>query len=263
MAYQIAYSCACHIGRVRQKNQDNLVCDGKFIAAGRRDQPFSSSGKKDARDRLLVGVFDGMGGEECGEVASCIAAQRAAALKLTGNPAADLLSLCQQANAAICDYTTEHDLSSMGTTAAMLAFTGGGVTLCNIGDSKIFRFCGDELTQISKDHLAVAPFGKKPPLLQNLGIPPTELVIDPYLAQGGYREGDLYLICSDGLTDMVTTEEIKERLAAKKELEEAAADLLETALSHGGRDNVSIILCRVERAFGWPFGRRHDNRKDG
>ena len=72
----------------------------------------------------------------------------------------------------------------MGTTAAILAFTGNGVTLCNIGDSKIFRFCDGELEQISKDHVTVAAYGVKPPLSQNLGISPTELIIDPYLAQG-------------------------------------------------------------------------------
>ncbi len=257
MAYKITYSGVSHIGKIRQKNQDNLICDRAFIPADAADWPFSLNGEKAAKDNLLVGVFDGMGGEECGEVASNIAVQKASALALTRDPASALLQLCQEVNTDLCSYVAEHGLSAMGTTAAMLAFTGGGVTLCNIGDSKIFHYCEDRLEQISKDHLAPAPFGKKPPLLQNLGIPPTELLIDPYLAQGGYQEGDLYLLCSDGLTDMLTAEEIKERLSAKMELKEIISDLLETALSHGGRDNISIILCKIERTSGWPFSLKH------
>ena len=150
----------------------------------------------------------------------------------------------------------------MGTTAAMLVFAEKEVVLCNIGDSKIFRLCDGTLEQISKDHVAVSAFGVKPPLSQNLGIPPNELVIDPYLARGPYNDGDIYLICSDGLTDMVSVDEITEVLVSKP-IEEAITLLLDKALANGGKDNTTIILCKIERQSGWFFKRkRHTKRKE-
>jgi len=221
---------------------------------------FPLCGTKTSKDISIFGIFDGMGGEECGEVASYIAAKNASALKIGKDAVIDLSQFCQKANADICDYANENEVSAMGTTAAMLAFTSNGVILCNIGDSKIFRFCDGALEQVSKDHVAVAAFGVKPPLSQNLGIPPNELVIDPYLAQGAYNDEDVYLICSDGLTDMVTTEQITDVLASKP-IEEANTELLERAISNGGRDNITIILCKIRRESRWFFKWKHHTQK--
>lgn len=196
-----------------------------------------------------------MGGEERGEVASYIAAKNAAALEIGKDAVTDLSKFCNKTNIDICNYASENEVSAMGTTAAMLAFTDRGITLCNIGDSRIFRFCDGVLEQISTDHITTAAFGVKPPLSQNLGIPPTELIIEPYFAQGLYNDGDIYLICSDGLTDMVTTEQIAEVLASKS-IGETCTELLEKALANGGRDNTTIILCKIERASGWLFKRK-------
>ena len=150
----------------------------------------------------------------------------------------------------------------MGTTAAMLVFADKEIALCNIGDSKIFRLYDGSLEQISKDHVGVSAFGVKPPLSQNLGIPPSELVIAPYFARGAYNDGDVYLICSDGLTDMVSVEEITEVLVSKP-IEEAITLLLDKALANGGKDNTTIILCKIERQSGWLFKRkRHTKSKE-
>ena len=111
-------------------------------------------------------------------------------------------------------------------------------------------FDGDELKQLSVDHVSVSAFGMKPPLSQNLGIPPTEMIIDPYLLELPYKDNDLYLICSDGLTDMVKNEEIAEIL--KNELPgDAIESLLSKALKAGGRDNITIILCKIKRESIW------------
>lgn len=202
-----------------------------------------------------------MGGEECGEIASYIAAKNAATLKLGKNVIDDLVNYCHKANGDICDYASSHEILSMGTTAAMLAFTQKELVLCNIGDSKIFRFCEGILEQISMDHVAVAAFGVKPPLSQNLGIPPTELIIDPYLSRGPYNDGDIYLICSDGLTDMVSVAEITEVLATTA-INEAVAMLLDKALTNGGKDNVTIILCKIERQSSWFFNQKRNVKRN-
>jgi protein phosphatase len=98
--------------------------------------------------------------------------------------------------------------------------------------------------------VAIAAFGTKPPLSQNLGIPPSELIIDPYLAHGPCNYGDIYLICSDGLTDMLSIGEITEILSSGS-IVQAASQLMEQALDHGGKDNTTIILCEIQRRSGW------------
>ena len=103
------------------------------------------------------------------------------------------------------------------------------------------------------DHTAPFTFGGKPPLSQNLGIPPDELKIEPYVAKGQYYDGDVYLICSDGLTDMVSEEEIADTLSGRGILE-AQKRLLNAALDNGGKDNITIILCKVRKKRGGLLG---------
>jgi protein phosphatase len=165
----------------------------------------------------------------------------------------ELLGFCKEANNKICQYGIENDVESMGTTAALLAFTKNEIFLCNIGDSKIFRFADEKLEQISVDHYIKTAYGKKPPLSQNLGIPESELAIAPYFAKGHYNDGDIYLLCSDGLTDMVTVTEIRQILI-ESTFEDIATKLLKKALQNGGKDNITIIVCKVKREkYNWIF----------
>lgn len=263
MHYNIHYSCLSHIGNVRSINQDNFICDGHYLENNDTEIEFPLCGTKTSKERAVFGIFDGMGGEECGEIASYIAAKAASSVEIGKRANNDLSLFCHKANAEICNYAALHKVSAMGTTAAMLAFTEKGVALCNIGDSKIFRLCNGTFTQISKDHVTVAAFGVKPPLSQSLGIPPNELVIEPYLARSPYNDGDIYLICSDGLTDMVSVDEITE-VVTSTPIEEAITQLLDKALANGGRDNTTIILCKIERQSEWFFSRkRRAKRKEG
>lgn len=260
MHYKIHYSCLSHIGNVRSINQDNFICDGRYMNTNNTDIRFPLCGTKISADMSIFGIFDGMGGEECGEIASYIASKNACDIKIGKDATADLAQFCHKANHDICDYASLNEVSSMGTTAAILVFADKEIALCNIGDSKIFRLCDGSLEQISKDHVAVSAFGIKPPLSQNLGIPPNELVIDPYFARGAYNDGDVYLICSDGLTDMVSVEEITEVLVSKP-IEEAITLLLDKALANGGKDNTTIILFKIERQSGWLFKRKRRTKR--
>lgn len=248
MHFKIHYSCLSHIGNIRRINQDNFICSGRYLDTNDSPMIFPLCGTKNSDDMSVFGIFDGMGGEECGEVAAYIASKTASDIKIGSDAATDLSQFCFRANDEICDYAELNGISAMGTTAAMLAFTEKEIVLCNIGDSKIFRFCDGALDQISEDHVSVSVFGRKPPLSQNLGIPPSEFVIAPYLARGAYNDGDIYLICSDGLTDMVSVEEITDVLISSP-INEAVTLLLNRALANGGKDNTTIILCKVERQF--------------
>lgn len=258
MRYTIDFSCVSHTGNRRSMNQDNFICDGRYMKPENGVEPFSLNGSVKPEDGpVLFGVFDGMGGEECGEIASYLAAYTASKWSFGADLIEDLARYCRQANEEICRYTQEHVVDSMGTTAAVLAFDREEIVLCNIGDSRIYRLSKGRMEQISQDHVSISPYGTKPPLSQNLGIPPEELEIEPYLARGEYHGGDRYLICSDGLTDMLSEEEIQTILehAAPNE---AAQALLESALARGGKDNVTILVCQIERERGWPWKRRRN-----
>lgn len=245
MRYRINYSCVSEVGRIRTMNQDNFICDGCYMEEDSSQKPFSKNGSVISKDCSLFGIFDGMGGEECGEVASLIAAREA--VKLEGEDGGvELLSeYCRRANSAICCYADQNGVVAMGTTAAMLHFSKDEITLCNIGDSKIFRLSAGEIKQISTDHVAISVYGRKPPLTQHLGLPEDFLIIEPYFSHGGYVEGDKYLICSDGLTDMVSEENINE-IIKENTVENAVQKLLEKSLENGGRDNITIILLEIE-----------------
>lgn len=258
MRYKVYCSGVSHVGYRRSLNQDNFIYDGRYMETplNAAHLPFAQYSVHE--HPLVVGIFDGMGGEEHGEIASRIAAQEASRIKIAGSSTDALLIFCTNANERICQYADEHAIKAMGTTAALLVFTEDVIALCNIGDSKVFRFDGKTLEQLSKDHISVAAHGMKPPLSQNLGIAPSEMIIDPYVAVGQYHAGDMYLICSDGLTDMLKEEEITEVLCDAT-FNDATDILLENALANGGKDNITIILCQVARErklFKRLFGRK-------
>lgn len=262
MRYKIHYSCSSHVGKCRSMNQDNFICDGKYMDNNDESSPFSLTGTLASDHPSIIGVFDGMGGEECGEVASYIAAKCASQTSIGEKPLDDLFAFCKKANEKICDYATENDVLAMGTTAALLVFNKTEIALCNIGDSKIFRFADKKLEQISTDHYAVAAHELKPPLSQNLGIPASEMVIEPHVARGQYNNGDLYLICSDGLTDMVAVDVIT-KILSETQFDKCVNKLQQTALENGGKDNVTIILCKVEREKRSLFDRIFRSKSNG
>lgn len=247
--YSIDYFCTSHIGKLRSINQDNFMCNGIYMKPSDSSDSLENnmiSDKTSSAVSPVFGIFDGMGGEECGEVASYLAADCMEGYSFSGNKSQGLRDYCRKANNAICTYMDDHEIASMGTTAAILLFDKKKIYLCNIGDSKIFRLSHGKMRQISYDHVGVAMYGSKPPLMQNLGIRETEMVIEPFVDCRAYREGDIYLICSDGLTDMVDTEEMRTTLL-NSEKDSAAAALLEKALENGGKDNITIILLYVGR----------------
>lgn len=246
MEYLIEYYCTSHRGNLRSNNQDNFCCLNEFLESDNLGSGRIISGIVKNDSFPVFAVFDGMGGEECGEMAAHIAAAKLSEYQFTDGSLDELAQFCKGANDEICAYTDEHLLSSMGTTAAILLFAPDNIHLCNIGDSKIFRFSDGVLEQISYDHVSVAAFGSKPPLTQNLGIKEEELIISPYLALGEYHSKDAYLICSDGLTDMVTNDEIS-HILSNTDKDSAAASLMQKALDNGGKDNITLILLYLDR----------------
>ena len=246
-------------------NQDNFICEGRYTELDGPGFFAPFFGRACADKKRLFGIFDGMGGEECGEVASYIAAVCASKIKLGRDTEAEALRFCKEANAAICEYASKHSVACMGTTAAAIITEKDKAVVFNVGDSRIFRFDGDTLAQISVDHVAVSSFKRKPPLLQFLGIPETEMIIEPHIATHELLCGDRYLICSDGLTDMVEEKDIAQ-IIKDTPTEKAAEALLERALQNGGRDNITVILLSVVKKEGFfkkIFGKKPKNTGKG
>lgn len=162
---------------------------------GKEPVIFPLSGCQSCGGNAVAGVFDGMGGEECGETAAWIAARRAVRISAERDPLKELEDFCRDANDQICVWAEKHGIRSMGTTAAVLVFGRREIGLCNIGDSKIFRFSQNRLEQISVDHYAVG-LGKKTSAFAEFGIPKKELLMIPILGRmGSYSGGDIYLLC--------------------------------------------------------------------
>ncbi len=242
--YTINYYYTSNVGRCRSINQDNFYCNGKYMPHVNNGTDGVISDSFSTENLTTIGIFDGMGGEEQGEMAAHLAAKELAGFKFGEDMASSYSQYCKQANAEICKYTVENSLNCMGTTAALLSFKKGDIWLFNIGDSKIFEVNAGVLKQISVDHVSIAPFGRKPPLSQSLGIPEDELMLTPNIQKLPCKKGYQYLISSDGLTDMLTVAEIEEILRTSSG-KDSVEKLLAKALENGGKDNVTIVLAEV------------------
>ncbi len=247
MEHIIRYCGGTDIGKRRSVNQDNLSMEGKFLRKGTEHEIFGVS-ETAVKAPLLLGIFDGMGGEQCGEDAAFIAAEKASKTppEQLGS-CAKIRGLFLRSNDDICRFAAENELQSVGTTAAVMVFSAEEILIGCIGDSKIFLAERRGLRQLSTDDSFSMPLGGRKPLLtQCLGIPPEEMMIQPHIGSLPYRAAQRFLICSDGLTDMVPTSEIH-RILRRNPIEQTAEKLIERALMYGGDDNITVIVCEVCR----------------
>lgn len=253
MRLRIEAACGCHMGRIRKNNEDNFFFDRKCLEMINQglDKPMrleASIGK--AR---YMAVFDGMGGENFGENAAYAAAQ---GLQQTKRPLKEyfisstdyLNKMVTKLNGVVLEEQQKMRTTHMGTTMVMLYFFKSCVYVCNLGDSRAYQLQEGKLLQISKDHVAIRPNGeiKKAPLIQYLGMDTQEMEPEPCIVRYGLKRGDKYLLCSDGLTDMLTDSEIADILQQNDDASECAETLIAAALEHGGRDNVTVIVCNIK-----------------
>jgi protein phosphatase len=244
-------------GMVRAHNEDAVFVDGAGLAI----------------------LADGMGGYNAGEVASGIAVSVIKEGLLpelisgrdlskvdvnTGLTHAALL-LQQQiaaANKGIYEAAQNRpECAGMGTTVVAAVFHGNRVSIAHIGDSRCYRLRGDRFEQLTRDHSLLqeqidsgqitadqARFSLNKNLVTRaLGI---EAIVPADIAEYRVEPNDIYLLCSDGLTDMVDTEVVHGVVDEQRAtLDVAATHLIELANQNGGRDNISVILARVPPSF--------------
>jgi len=240
-------------GRRRPHNEDSTVIDPELG---------------------LAVVADGMGGYKAGELASAIAVvtiwtELQAALPglvpTDRNSESGRLSFAilleqaiDKANRLIHEtQEREQETRGMGTTVACLLARGDRMIIAHVGDSRVYRLRGESLERVTNDHSLIqelidrgfytpeeaAENAPKNLVTRALGI---ESSVEVTMREEACVPGELFLLCSDGLNDMVSDEEIRLTLCkAGANLLDAARDLVRLANEGGGRDNVSVVLCRV------------------
>lgn len=242
------YGAQTSAGRVRANNEDALSFDAY---------------------RGLAILADGMGGYQAGEVASGMATtliksemsrwlSQAGGSPNTVDVRRALKQCVAQANLDIFTKgLTQPECRGMGTTVVAAVFGPGTLVLVHVGDSRCYRLRHGQLTQLTKDHSVlqeeidaglVTPeqallSTHKNLVTRALGVAPdvTMDVLDEQV-----QSGDVYLLCSDGLTDMVRDAQLSQILEATPDLQEKADRLVQTANNQGGRDNISVVVVQAE-----------------
>lgn len=250
-------ACISNVGKKRPKNEDNF-----YIYGWNREEENMQKPLVFRRNKLdesespwqFYAIFDGMGGGNFGEVASLTAALGAKEfIEDISNVhpydiTISLNSMSQDLNKKVFKTAKNLGTYTMGTTLVSLFFYQGMFWVCNLGDSKAYLFREGNLFQLSKDHTDEAEMkkhnitGRKPSVTQYLGIDPTDTNLVPYIRSSKTLKDDVFLLCSDGLTDMVSREKIKAIIATSKGAKECATRLMSAALNNGGSDNITIIV---------------------
>jgi protein phosphatase len=200
-----------------------------------------------------------MGGAQAGEVASGLAA--AVLEEATGDERGEerVSSLIQEANRRVFQRSNEDAATSgMGTTmtVALVDHTDGTIAFGHVGDSRAYRVRGGELEQLTDDHSLVGELvrsGRLSPeeaeshpqrsvITRALGTEP-DVDVDTFTVEAEY--GDIYLLCSDGLTDMTSTRDILAAVEDSRDLDDAAHALVSAANAGGGEDNITVVLFQI------------------
>jgi serine/threonine protein phosphatase PrpC len=206
----------------------------------------------------LFAVADGMGGARAGEVASRIAVEQFDVEDgADDTPEEQLAEVARGANRKIHKMAQEDSAyAGMGTTFTAALMTGREIAIGHVGDSRLYRYRDDELERLTHDHSLVEEFvrqGKLTPaeaevhpqrsiITRALG-PEPEVEVDTYTHAG--RDGDVYLLNSDGLTGMINEQKVAEILRDRESLEDAAEKLIAAANANGGKDNITVVLFRL------------------
>jgi serine/threonine protein phosphatase PrpC len=244
VAFFLLSACAVSDrGRVRRRNEDSYLTDDE---AG------------------LYVVADGMGGYAGGDVASQLAVDTMAHAFRTSSfgearwpslprRAKELASAVGLANLAVFEKSREDPkLAGMGTTGVAARFSSKKERLYigHVGDSRCYRIRGGKMSPMTQDHTLASvgvggPVGNR--LVRAVGIG-RHVEIDLVIARP--LPGDVYLLCSDGLTKMASDAEIGALVERDRDPAKTAEALVELAISHGGKDNVTVVVVRVERGLG-------------
>ena len=231
-------------GRVRENNEDAVYAD--------------------VRDRVAI-VCDGMGGHAGGHVELAVQVMSHALRQLKASDWTDedaIVEAMKQAVFGANDHILSRakidpELFDMGTTVVACAFMSEQVITANVGDSRIYRIVGDTIEQVSNDHSLVAervraglldPDSPEATMLANIitrALGMDQVTVDITIED--LQVGDIYLLCTDGLCDMLSDQDILEIVAGAENLDNAAMALIDMANERGGLDNITVSLTKAVR----------------
>ncbi len=272
LAVRVDFGARSHPGKVRAHNEDNYLITqlGRSLRVIQTSLPESELPGQIEEVAYAMVVADGMGGLAAGERASMLAIRTCVELalkspkwvmriddqeaqQLIGRMREFLLAVDQ---VLISSAQDEGRLSGMGTTLTCAHSIGADMFIVHVGDSRAYLFRSGRLQQLTRDHTFaqhLADVGAIPPeqvathasrhVLTNFVGGPSQGV-EPEIDVVMLSDGDRILLCSDGLTDMVEDAEITEILGRNPDPVDAARVLVDRALKHGGRDNVTVLVAR-------------------
>lgn len=255
-----------NLGRVRRNNEDNFYFNGKFHDVDEDLSDYTAL-MHEKNETGLFAICDGMGGEALGEQAAYIAVSGLPEIEaaLKANPELSLQeaanSYLLRTNDVLCQQMRWNGGLRMGTTFSALLLRDDTAQTVNLGDSRIYLIRDNQIFQLTRDHthaqrlldlgVITQEEAKNHPerhrLLQHLGLFPEERPLHPaYSTQFWLQPNDLLLLTSDGITDMVESEELLELIDLNLSVREQAKKIMSLALENGGRDNATLIVLRIE-----------------
>ena len=243
---------ASRVGCVRRQNEDMILVDSHFV----RNSDYATTAALKSQDRYIIAVADGMGGHNRGDVASSDVLKN---LQFyyhdlpMGLGASEYYEAVVEWLDAINNYIAskgraDEQYQGMGTTLVALGYYCGDFYTVNCGDSRLYRFRDGQLTRLTTDHSLNEMLGeeKHTNIITNcIGGGSNSSYADMVQITDDVKTGDLYLLCSDGLTDMVPDDKITKLLADGAD----ANALCEAAIAAGGFDNVSTCVVKINNTL--------------
>lgn len=266
MMRQITFAARSEKGHVRKNNEDNLYCNGIIMTALERERPFFLCGN--AETPAIFAVCDGMGGEDCGELASLMAVQclQEHSTRIMRNildPEQEVCDYATAANSMLIDLMSEQGIRT-GTTLVMAISGSSYFRIYNVGDSRGFVFSKGRngmLERVTEDHtvaeqklrlglLSVSQAEESPErhmLTRFIGDWELCEIAPDASREYSFDQVRGGMLCSDGLTDMLTFPEIYSIIQSSTDPSTAVNLLVDSALQKGGRDNISCIVFEAEQ----------------
>lgn len=217
-------------------------------------------------DLRFFALADGMGGHQAGEVAAREAIETLCRLikknfKGNAKPLEECSALIKTSFEQVNNYVyklgrSSSDLKGMGTTLCSLFISDEGVVFAHVGDSRIYRLRNNRLEQLTKDHslirelvelgqineMQASDFLYKNIITRAIG---TEAFVEPTVQISDAQDGDIYILCSDGLSDLLSLAEIEAVIKNEKLLSAAVKNLVDSSKAKGGHDNVTVVMVKI------------------
>lgn len=241
MMMETLYGVATHIGNIRKRNEDSMLVS--------LDQPVK-----------IIAVADGMGGHQGGDVASALAVEVLKHSEISPDDVGrELREVVCKANEQILERAQEKDsLWGMGTTLTLAGIHGNQALITHVGDSRAYLLRNGSLQRLTYDHSFVENLlregkiteqeAKQHPqrhvVLQALGV---EKIVEIDQKTVELHRSDLIMLCTDGVTDYLSDEELEEILQDQQDLQALAERLVEEANARGGHDNSTVVLYRFNQ----------------